>query len=707
MIERRNTRQRSWRRDLVVAALACGVAITAHGGESSAVATSGVTGVAGETNVIVVTGIRPRPLVSVPRSVTVISAADIAASPSTGLADLLAQEANINLRSVTGNDKFAGVDIRGMGDTYVSNVLVLVDGVRLNSPDLSGPDLASISLEQIERIEIVRGANAVRYGGGAVGGVVNIITRGQGADPSVGGQVSVGSYDAMDAALVAGIGGDGTGDSSVPWTAGGQLAWSDNDGYRDNGQLERTDLQLKGSVQPTTQWSADASVQLHADKYGLPGPISAEDYAGSDADRRSTNRPDDGGETRDYRYRVAMGYAFAPGHELRLTAAVRDRTNEFILGYTPLLTRDQQLDEITEDTTALELTYELPLDIGPGRQELSVGAAYSTTDYARQEDGTDQVGVSSALLGDLQDAGVFVSATWFITDRWQLTAGQRWNETTYDASTRALQEVCDYVTVPGIPLPVPVDCEAMQVETALRDERWRNTATDAGVVVTLSPVAHLFANFSRAFRVPNVDELSLATADLRPQKSRHWDTGVRLGLRPTVELSVAAFYMTVEDEILYGEDPSTGEALNRNADEETERLGGEVEVRWQATPQLGVLGSAGYTHARFESGTPVPLVPDWTASLGLRWKPVRSLSTSLVGRYVASRSDGNDFSGSTYPELDPYVMADLKLTWQPGAAAWSVGVENLFDEVAAASAYSSAVYPLPGRRFHAGVSRSF
>jgi len=679
-------------------ALAWGAALAAHA-EPSPV----VTNEAGEPDVIVVTGVRPRPLVSVPKSVTLISAGDIAASPATGLADLLAQEANVNLRSVTGNDKFAGVDIRGMGDTYVSNVLVLVDGVRLNPPDLAGADLASVSLQQIERIEVVRGANAVRYGGGAVGGVVNIITRAPAAESRVGGRMGFGSDEAMDAALAAGTGGDGV----VPWTAGGQLAWSDTAGYRDNGGLERTDLQLKGRVEPRERLYVDASVQLHADEYGLPGPVSAEDFAGSDADRRSTDRPDDGGETRDYRYRLGAGYGIADGHEVRLSAALRDRTNEYVIGYTPLLPRSAQEDEITEDTLALELAWDVPLDLGPGWQELTIGAAYSTTDYARREDGTTQVGTSRALLGDLDDAGVFVAGTWFVTERWQLSAGQRWNESTSDSYTRSLQEVCDYVTVPGIPFPVPVDCRPAQVTGDERDERWRNSATDAGVVVTLSPVTHLYAGFSRAFRVPNVDELAHATPDLRPQTSRHWDAGVRFSPSPSLELSVAAFLMTAEDEIFYGEDPLTGEVLNRNAPEETERVGGEVEVRWQATPELGVSGTAGYTHARFESGGAVPLVPDWTASLALRWAPLRSLSGSLAGRYVASRSDGNDFTGDTYPELDPYVIADLKLTFQPGAVAWSAGVENLFDEVAAASAYSNTFYPMPGRRFHASVSRSF
>jgi iron complex outermembrane receptor protein len=100
----------------------------------------------------------------IPKNVTVITSDDIAQAPSNNVVDLLAREANINLQSLFGHDKDAGVDIRGFGETAVSSVVVLVDGFRLNPPDLSGPDFTSVPLEQIERIEIVRGAGSVVYG---------------------------------------------------------------------------------------------------------------------------------------------------------------------------------------------------------------------------------------------------------------------------------------------------------------------------------------------------------------------------------------------------------------------------------------------------------------------------------------------------------------------------------------------------------------
>ncbi|KAG1605746.1 hypothetical protein G6F46_013508 [Rhizopus delemar] len=53
----------------------------------------------------------------------------------------------------------------------------MIDGVKQNTNDLSAPGLGVVPLDQVERVEIVRGSGSVQYGGGTTGGVVNIITK--------------------------------------------------------------------------------------------------------------------------------------------------------------------------------------------------------------------------------------------------------------------------------------------------------------------------------------------------------------------------------------------------------------------------------------------------------------------------------------------------------------------------------------------------
>jgi iron complex outermembrane receptor protein len=106
----------------------------------------------------------------IPANVTVITKDEIEQSNSKTVVDLLRNEADVVVRDFYGNGKTASVDIRGFGETGTLNTLVLIDGRRVNEIDLSGVDWSQISLDQVERIEIVRGSGTVLYGDNAIEG---------------------------------------------------------------------------------------------------------------------------------------------------------------------------------------------------------------------------------------------------------------------------------------------------------------------------------------------------------------------------------------------------------------------------------------------------------------------------------------------------------------------------------------------------------
>src|SRR4030043_2436458 len=130
----------------------------------------------------------------VPANVTVITREEIERSNAKATVDLLRYEVGLVVRDFTGNGKTATVDIRGLGETGPLNTLVLVDGRRVNEIDLSGVDWTQIPLDQIDRIEIIRGPGSVLYGDNAVGGVINIITKKPEKSFSAKGDVVRGSY---------------------------------------------------------------------------------------------------------------------------------------------------------------------------------------------------------------------------------------------------------------------------------------------------------------------------------------------------------------------------------------------------------------------------------------------------------------------------------------------------------------------------------
>ena len=111
-------------------------------------------------------------------SVTVIGEKDIEQSAAPDLQSLLKTYAGVTMVANGGQGASSGVSLRGFSS---SQTLVLVNGVRMGSATSGTPNLSSIPLASIERIEIAKGGHSAQYGADAMGGIINIITKQGGA----------------------------------------------------------------------------------------------------------------------------------------------------------------------------------------------------------------------------------------------------------------------------------------------------------------------------------------------------------------------------------------------------------------------------------------------------------------------------------------------------------------------------------------------
>ncbi|MGO1071173.1 TonB-dependent vitamin B12 receptor [Lysobacter sp. CA199] len=107
-------------------------------------------------------------------AVTVIDRAEIERLQPASLPDLLRGTPGASLANNGGPGKSTSLFLRG---TESDHVLVLVDGIKLGSATSGGASLQDIPVEQIERVEIVRGPFSSLYGSEAIGGVIQIFTR--------------------------------------------------------------------------------------------------------------------------------------------------------------------------------------------------------------------------------------------------------------------------------------------------------------------------------------------------------------------------------------------------------------------------------------------------------------------------------------------------------------------------------------------------
>lgn len=143
-----------------------------------------------------------QPLSETLPSVSVITRAEIDKSQAMTLADILQGEAGFEFGRNGGFGATTSFFLRGQDST---NAVVLIDGVKSQTDKIGAIQITDFPLQLIERIEVLKGNASALYGSGAVGGVINIITRQNQGAPKAYGSVNAGSYGAKG--IFAGYGG--------------------------------------------------------------------------------------------------------------------------------------------------------------------------------------------------------------------------------------------------------------------------------------------------------------------------------------------------------------------------------------------------------------------------------------------------------------------------------------------------------------------
>ncbi|RMB08732.1 TonB-dependent receptor plug domain-containing protein [Eilatimonas milleporae] len=216
-----------------------------------------------DIDTVVVTGTRiPTPLDQIGRSVSVISAAEIEVRQQRFLYDVLQAAPGVQVTRTGSFGSLATVSIRGLDS---DQTLVVQDGVVLNNPASfgNGFNFANFDTSDIERIEVIRGAQSTLYGSDAIGGVINIVTKDGGDGFGGSGFIEGGSFATLRGAAtvrggseklsgrltVAGVTTDGF--SSADEAAGN----TENDGF------ENLTVSAKGRWQPVPAFRVETLVR--------------------------------------------------------------------------------------------------------------------------------------------------------------------------------------------------------------------------------------------------------------------------------------------------------------------------------------------------------------------------------------------------------------------------------------------------------------
>jgi iron complex outermembrane receptor protein len=613
----------------------------------------------------------------IPAGVSVVTKEKIEQSNAQNVVDLLRNEINIEVRDIYGNGKSASVDIRGFGETGLLNTLVLVDGRRVNNIDLSGADWTQIPLDQVERIEIIRGAGSVLYGDNAAGGVINIITKKPEKPFSASAEILGGSYHYNKE-------GGSVGGKWGPLSAILNGSYSATNGYRENGFLRTKDVGGKAIYDLNENISFNLSGSFHQDDQGLPGALPKAIY---EVNRRATLAPDDKAKTEDWYLALGTKARLRDFGRFEMDLSYRDRNVE------DLFRSFSFEDKRNLSTWGVTPRYilEKPVWILPNKLTLGLDFYHSDSDvFSESSFGSNRVEVKK------RSTGLYLLDELSLLKNLILSAGYR-------------QEWVTYNLFQDLP----------RAKDKMNDNE---PAWNVGLNYLFDKKSSAFLSVKRSFRFPVSDELIQyfptfqVNPEIKPQTGYQYEAGIRHAFTDQIEANLTLFWIETRNEIFYNPLTFTNETFPK-----TRRQGIEVGSSARPLPWLTLWGNYSYIKPSLEekpySGNDIPGVPRHKGSIGTDvdfgkvFDFVKGFQLSSKTTIVASRRFISDWANQV-ERLGGYYTWDAKLSYSWKGLKAFVGVNNLtnqkYSEFGVINATGAEFfYASPTRNFIGGISYTF
>jgi iron complex outermembrane recepter protein len=580
---------------------------------------------------VVVTATRyEEPISTVPANVTIISETDIRNATARDIPDMLRTVAGVHVNDIGGNQRKYTVDLRGFGETAGLNTLVLVDGRRTNQADLSGTDWSQLPLDQVARLEIIRGGRAsILYGDNAAGGVINIITK-KGEGFKAGAEIAGGSFDTYKGnAFVRGS------EKKFSYALSG--GYLNSDGYRDNSDTEAKDIGMNLGYGLGDSGAFNLSYGYHKDDSSLPGALKASSLRAG-ADRTDTVQPKDFADTEDYYIKAGPEFFFLTDSLLKCDVSYRQRdVTNYASGDWGSFTGGFDIN-----TVSLSPQMVVSEKVFGRGNKLTAGFDYSHAEEDITNTSEFFGDISTALVGmEKKNHGYYIHDEFMVMPQLGVSAGYR-----YDRGK--------FLFNSSLPISGP--------DRITFDEELYTV----GVNYQLTPRSNVYASFSRSFRFPALDELfnfytNAIVSGLKPQTSNDFEIGLRHFLTDSLSAGINLFRIYTEDEIYYNLDSYA----NQNMDGDTHRQG--IEISLDEKFKWGSVGVAyTFTRAEIDDGSfensDIPDVPEHQASVKALvdiWKP---FTLSLNGTYMGARPFISDFS-NRFSDQDDYFVVNAKLKY--------------------------------------------
>jgi len=628
-----------------------------------------------------------------------INKSDLIKQENTPVHSILDQESGIKSRSIYGSNSSGSkttLDIRGMGAQAKSNVLILINGQRLNNIDMSEIDFPSIPRESIDKIEVIKGnAATVLYGDGAIGGAINIIT-----DPTRNYKYSnkiilkSGTFNSKEIIY-------NNKNKFRKYYLNTFFNHSETDGYRDENEQQQNNFTSELRY-PGKKGDHFFALNFSEQIMSTPGDRSQTQLFNN---RKGSDTPDDyinsegGSLIYSTDYKVDENIKLILNSSFRLKNSYSDLQSGSFPSYSDTSLANYQITpRINHKSNFLskKINYNYGVDIQH--------AEYKS--FRKESENVIPLHIYDAWQSS---QSIYVQQTTNISEKFNFGSGIRLQRSKIKINDELNTSAPDYA--------------GWQTEHETYSNQENNYSFNLGADYQAKKSTNIYSRIGTGFRYPNIDDRiggsGGTSLQLNTQKTQEFEIGLKYN-KNNFFYNLSTYIIEGENELAY--DTDAFENININS---TRRFGIELITKNILSKKIQLKNNFTFAKAKYTSGNQgsyatdfegkdVPLVPQYSLDSILEYEILDTLKLNSKIKYqddMRMESDDENFQNSKIPS---YVISSVDLFYNYNKFYSSLSINNILDDkyynyaVASSSTNGSYnAYPEPGREINFTVGIKF
>lgn len=585
---------------------------------------------------------------SAPFSVEIYTKNDIEKTHSRNIYEFLNQATSIITIPNYGNPFSQKIDMHGYGENGYENIVILLNGRKLNNIDGTPQLLSSIPINAISKIEISKGSGIIAAGDGANAGIINIVTETTDISSLT---FYGGTYHTYDGAFNVSKSTD-----TLHFNLTGEVY--KNGGIRTVDDKGNKDTQSLATASFSLAYTPSSALELH-----LGGDFSNMDttYGGSmTLDEYNANPTQQG---------TAYGFPSSSSHQKFSTRSINTG-----LTYDLSEVLSMSLDGYHEIKKSQYITYNSVANYTYDTAKAHVDYRNNNLSLRAGIDGFSGERTHDETSIDKKNLAAYTTGSYVFGNE-TLQLGYRYEKVNYNNHTNL-------------------------------DKNEDLNGIELGFNHRITAQQSLFANVAHSYQTADLDRLFNYTTGaymgyVNPMEANTYTVGYNY-IQPSNKLKISAFYADLNGEIYYYADPAWTNSKNTNIDK-SHKYGVDVYDQWVLTEQFNALLNYNYVQAIIDeekqngenyANKELPGVSKHNIKVALNYLPTPAAIFTLTQLYRSSSYATNDFNNNFSQKQEAYTSTNLAFTYTQKEYEIFAKINNLFNQSNGIWIQDNAIYPV-------------